>query len=69
MSSESESESGIDMGISGSNMNILLTRVALGVVFIVHGVGKLAGVGPAAGRDGISYRSSIGVYSRSRGPT
>lgn len=53
--------------VSGSNMNILLTRVALGVVILVHGVGKLLGMGPAATGPGIpgfeGFLVSLGVPS------
>lgn len=53
--------------VSGSNKNILLTRVALGVVILVHGIGKLFGVGPAATGPGIpgfeGFLTSLGVPS------
>lgn len=53
--------------VSGTNMNILLTRVALGIVFIVHGVGKLLGMGPAATGPGIPgfevFLTNLGVPS------
>ncbi|MDY6779921.1 MAG: DoxX family protein [Halobacteria archaeon] len=49
--------------VTRTGWGIVLIRLAVGIVFVVHGAGKLLGVGPAAAEIGgfAGYLSALGI--------